>query len=359
MAAGDRVPNRARFKRLRRVLHNIVTGADVSSGYPARAVEIVRSRIPRAIRSRTSPTLADRAIEAFWNGLPSRVRSSTLGRALGRWIHRRACRVQARGGGGCYTRFFRNIPQLELLRDLVLERPQSVPLKIVSLGCSTGAELYSAIWLIRMAREAQEVQALGIDSSEACIQAAARGIYPFRVIEVAGIEEATYERLFVAKGKTLIVQDWLKEAVTWAVGDACSSDLVARVGLYDVVVANHFLFNMSPERAAACLKNITRLVAPDGYLVVSGADLEVRRRVLGELGFIPMTARSEEIHAAEDLHTAWPLRFWGLEPLDRTRQDWPTRYATVFRAPGQLARSARAMKVQASLRNAIRPKEAS
>ena len=269
-----------------------------------------------------------------------------LTQALGRRIHRRACRVQARGGG-CYTRFFRNLPQLELLRDLVLERPRGVPVKIVSLGCSTGAELYSAVWLIRSARPEQEVQALGIDSSEACIQAAARGVYPFRVIEVAGISETSYEGLFTREGKTLVVQDWVKEAVTWAVGDACSSDLAARFGLHDVVVANNFLFQMPPGRAGACLKNLARLVAPNGYLVVSGADLDVRSRILGELGFVPVTARCEEMHAAEDVHTAWPLRFWGLEPMDRTRQDWPARYTTVFRSPAKILRAVRHKSMKA------------
>jgi hypothetical protein len=153
------------------------------------------------------------------------------------------------------------------------------------------------------------------------------------VIEVAGISETSYERLFTRAGKTLVVQDWVKEAVTWAVGDAASPDLAARFGLHDVVVANNFLFQMPPGRAGACLKNLARLVAPNGYLFVSGADLDVRSRILEELGFVPVTARCEEVHAAEDVHTAWPLRCWGLESMDRARQDCPTRYTTVFQAP--------------------------
>jgi chemotaxis protein methyltransferase CheR len=214
--------------------------------------------------------------------------------------------------------------------------------KIASLGCSTGAELYSAVWMLRTARREVQVRALGIDSAEACVQAAARGVYPLRVVEVAGISETSYEGLFARQGKTLCVQDWLKNAVTWAVADACSSDLAPRFGLQDVLIANNLLFQMSPERAVACLKNLARLVAPDGYLVVSGVDLDVRSPILGQLGFVPVTARCEEIYAAENVHTAWPLWFWGLEPMDRRRQDWPARYATVFRLPGQLrARAAR------------------
>jgi len=207
------------------------------------------------------------------------------------------------------------------------------PVKIVSLGCSTGAELYSLVWLIRTARPAQQIQALGIDTAEECVQAASRGVYPFRVVEVAGLSETSHERFFSKQGKTLVVQDWVKEGVSWATGDACSPELAARFGLQDVVVANNFLSHMSAERAEGCLRNLARLVAPNGVLVVSGADLDVRTKFVRELGFIPVTAKCEEIYAAEDVHAAWPLYAWGLEPMDRTHEDWPARYVTLFRAP--------------------------
>jgi chemotaxis protein methyltransferase CheR len=323
-----------KLKRTLRILRSIATGAEDSREY---ATKILQNRISWAIRSWKPQALADRAVEMFWNGLPRRVRSWKPTQALGRRIHRRACRIQARGGA-CYTRFFRNLPQLEFIRDLVLEMPPGRSVKVLSIGCSTGAELYSALWLIRTARPTREVQALGVDISEECIQAASRGVYPLRVPEVAvaGISETSHERFFTREGKTLVVQDWVKEAVRWAVGDACSPDLAARFGLHDVVLANNFLFHLSPERSEACLRNLARLVAPSGYLVVSGVDLDLRGRILAELGFVPVTARWEEIHAAEDVHACWPLRFWGLEPIDRTRQDWPARYATVFRFPAKM-----------------------
>jgi chemotaxis methyl-accepting protein methylase len=203
------------------------------------------------------------------------------------------------------------------------------------MGCSTGADLYSILWLIRTAQPKQAVQALGIDLVEECVQVASRGVYPFRVVEVAKVSENSHKGLFTRQGKTLVVQDWLKAGVTWSVGDAFSPDLPVRFGLHDVVFANNFLFQMSPERSESCLRNLTRLVAPNGYLVVSGVDLDLRSKVLGELGFVPVTARWEEIYAAEDVHAAWPLRFWGLEPIDRTRQDCPARYTTVFRSSGE------------------------
>jgi SAM-dependent methyltransferase len=193
--------------------------------------------------------------------------------------------------------------------------------------------------MIRTARPEQDIQALGIDISWACLQTADSGVYPLEATEVAGISEASYERLFTRQETNLCVQQWLKAGVTWRVGDACSSDFAAQFGLQDIVLANNFLFQMSPERAEACLRNIARLVAPKGYLCISGVDLDVRTHAVRELGLIPVTARLEDIHTAEEgMLTAWPLLFWGLEPMDRRRKDWSARYATVFRFPDDFQR---------------------
>jgi SAM-dependent methyltransferase len=304
----------ARLKWIGRILRSIATRTEASKSYP------------------------DKAIAILWNGLPGAVRSWKVTQAIGRLIHHRARRVQQRGGGN-YTRFFRNLPLLELLRDLALEA-RGVPVKIAVLGCSTGAELYSVVWMIRRARPEHKIQALGIDISWTCLEAAASGVYSLQATEVAGISEASYERLFTRQENTLSVQQWLREGITWRAGDACSSDLAAQFGLQDIVLANNFLFQMSPERAETCLRNIARLVVPNGYLCISGVDLDVRSRAVRELGLIPMTARLEDIHTAEEgMLTAWPLLFWGLEPMDRRREDWPARYTTVFRLPGDVQRA--------------------
>ena len=287
-------------------------------------------------RGQQEPTRIE-SLRSVWNRLPGAVRSWAVARAAGRLIHWRVRKLHPRrggNGGGNYTRFFRNMPQFELLRDLVLETPEGAGVNLASIGCSTGAELYSVVWMLRTARPDLRVRALGLDISEACIQTAARGTYPLRSVEVDAISETSYPRLFVRDGDSLFVPGWLREGVAWRSCDACSADLTAQFGPQDVVLANNFLFHMAPERSEACLRNVARLVAPNGYLFVTGVDPEVRSRVLRELGPVPVTARSEEIYTAQqDLLAAWPLRFWGVEPLDRRRSDWPARYATVFQFP--------------------------
>jgi SAM-dependent methyltransferase len=212
---------------------------------------------------------------------------------------------------------------------------RSANLKIVVLGCSTGAELYSALWIIRKAQPDLRVSAVGIDISETCIKKSIAGVYQIGTGEVAGITDNTYEQLFTRQGDDLRVQDWLREGVAWKVISACSATLRSEFGLQDVVMANNFLCHMPDPCAEDCLRNIAKLVVPGGYLFVWGIDLDLRTRVVRDLGLTPVTSKIEEIYAADQRAIeVWPLKYWGIEPLDKRRPDWTLRYATIFELPG-------------------------
>ena len=90
---------------------------------------------------------------------------------------------------------------------------------------------------------------------------------------------------------------------------------------------------MNPPEAESCLRNIARLVKPGGYLFVSGIDLNVRTKVAEDLGWEPVEELLEEIHEADILRNDWPFYYYGLEPLNKTRQDWRLRYAAAFQLP--------------------------
>jgi hypothetical protein len=50
------------------------------------------------------------------------------------------------------------------------------------------------------------------------------------------------------------------------------------------------------------------------------------------MGWQPVRESIREIHGGdESLRSAWPLQYWGLEPLDDTLPEWEMRYASVFR----------------------------
>jgi hypothetical protein len=108
----------------------------------------------------------------------------------------------------------------------------------------------------------------------------------------------------------------------------------AKLGPQDMVIANRFLCHMQPEVAETALRNIATLVAPHGYLVCSGVDVDVRTKVIRSLGWTPITERIEELHDGDHtLRDGFPWEYWALEPLDKSKPDWQLRYATIFQRP--------------------------
>jgi SAM-dependent methyltransferase len=98
-----------------------------------------------------------------------------------------------------------------------------------------------------------------------------------------------------------------------------------------MVVASNFLCHMEPSAAENCLRNIAGLVKPGGYLFVTGVNLDVRAKVALEQGWQPVPDLIEEIHEGDPIvRRDWPCAWWGLEPLNKKRADWQTRYAAVF-----------------------------
>jgi hypothetical protein len=146
------------------------------------------------------------------------------------------------------------------------------------------------------------------------------------------------EALFERDRGQARVRPRFRDGISWRMGDAKDVGLIAALGLQDIVVGNRFLCHMPSTEAEACLRNLARMVKGGGYLFVSGVDLAVRSKVARELGWKPVTELIGEIHEGDpSLRRGWPLHYWGLEPLDRGRDDWKIRYASVFQMPAPSA----------------------
>jgi chemotaxis methyl-accepting protein methylase len=235
------------------------------------------------------------------------------------------------------TYFLRNRPELQLIRELSRSARNGRAAKIAVLGCSNGAEVYSIAWVLRSAEHSAPLSLQAVDISPEAVTAGREGVYSFGISEL--VREPVLERMtpdeltqmFDRDGSRLRVKPWIKEGITWQVGDAGDPELVDKLGPQDIVVANRFLCHMVPRDAERCLRNIARLVAPGRYLFVSGVDLDVRTKVASELGWKPVAELLEEIHEGDArLRLDWPCKYWGLEPLDKNRSDWRIRYASVF-----------------------------
>ena len=247
---------------------------------------------------------------------------------------------------------------------LVGQKAYGARVAISVLACSKGAEVYSILWSIRNSRPDLKVTMLAVDISQEIIDFAKEGVYSLkgpaglkaldhlamtedekliwttcrdqgpnqRLSIFQYLDKSEMEAMFDSKDDQVRIKSWLKEGITWRVGDASAPDLIHSLGPQDMVVANRFLCHMEPAAAERCLRNIAGLVKLGGYIFVSGVDLDVRTKVATELNWKPVPDLIREIHEGDfSLATGWPLEWWGLEPFCQDRPDWRIRYASVFR----------------------------
>jgi chemotaxis protein methyltransferase CheR len=273
----------------------------------------------------------------IWERLPSRVRDLHPVRSYGAWLHTLVC-LRANREMYLGTFFLRNRPALELMRRLAQQRAHGSTLRIAVLGCSIGAEVYSILCTIRSARPDLKVLLEAMDISKEILSFAEKGIYTPDISQLVGasiferLTEAEMVEMFDWEGDQAKVKSWLREEITWQLGDAADPELVNIVGPQDMVVASNFLCHMVRADAEKCLRNIARLVSSGGYLFVSGIDLDVRTKIALELGWQPVPDLIAEIHNGDpSVRADWPWQWWGLEPLNQRRRDWRTRYAASFR----------------------------
>src|SRR5258707_14299245 len=124
-------------------------------------------KIAKLLMRRRSPVnLYVRLNTWLWNRLPSKLRNTRPVRSYGTILHKLVCR---RGDRRQFTGtfFFRNRPQVELMRGLAGHKPHDWNLIIAVLGCSIGAEIYSILQTIRSARRDLNVRLCTVDSSAA------------------------------------------------------------------------------------------------------------------------------------------------------------------------------------------------
>jgi SAM-dependent methyltransferase len=275
--------------------------------------------------------------EWIWNRLPRSLTALPPITLYGRLVHS-LVRVQSGRQMFLGTLFLRNRVELELIRRLSsLESKAGGAVKIAVLGSSNGAEVYSIAWAVRSARRDLKLKLQAVDISAEVLEFAKKGVYAPGVSELVNepvLERVTAkerEEIFDEEGNDFRVKPWIGEGITWRLGDAGDPGMVDALGPQQIVVANRFLCHMAPADAEKCLRNLARLVAPGGYLFVSGVDLDVRTKVATGLGWKPVPDLLEQIHDGDHtLRMSWPCKYWGLEPIDHGRRDWKMRYASVF-----------------------------
>jgi SAM-dependent methyltransferase len=275
----------------------------------------------------------------LWRRLPASISSLAPVHAYGELLSALARKYGFRAHDFS-TSFFRNRFQLELIGRLVRGRPKAGTLKVAVLGCSTGPEAYSIAYAIRSARPDLQLVLHAVDTSRRVIELAQRGRYSLDgaqlpYADILQMNEAEMTNLFERDGDVVAVKSWVREGIEWHVGDVAEPEIVNAIGQHDIVLANNLLCYTDASSAERCLRNIAQLARPNGYIFVSGVDLDVRAKVADDLAWLPLQELLEEIHEGDrSMRALWPCHYAGLEPLNKG-PDWERRYAAVFQVPGE------------------------
>jgi chemotaxis methyl-accepting protein methylase len=246
------------------------------------------------------------------------------------------------------TRFYRNIPQIEVLFDVILpslrQREGDRPLRLAVLGCSVGCEPYTLA--IEAARRglAQDLEIHGLDIDARCVRAARRGRYRedvFQQQSIGGVEvvppvivETFFSRLFFHQGAFQIRAD-IRKAVTFGVFDVLNPDWsTVHPSTFDVICFQNILLHFSQAAADQAMTTLLRLAAPGACLVLGGSDLDWIETLDRRFGVISVTERMQEIHEGwltrRHLYRSGDRSYLALEPFGVRGHAGVCRYGSLF-----------------------------
>jgi chemotaxis methyl-accepting protein methylase len=274
--------------------------------------------------------------KGIWQRLPEKSQERPVVRTVNQWIYGLSKRRAARNIEAQSTWFLRNEPLLKTVCELALAEDWRDSLRVCSVGCSTGAELYSLLWMLRKADPTVKISPVGVDRLESVLDKARSGQYSRQEPELRAVSEGLLRELFDTVGSEFKIKDWIAEGAQWVSADVRSAEFSEQFGQQDVVMSNNIFIHMNEPEARMGLMHLAKIVKPGGLIVCQGVDLDVREKIARELRFEAVPRRIEEIHNSDSNQAAraeWPWQYWSLEPLDKTRKHWIQRYASIFRIP--------------------------
>ena len=185
--------------------------------------------------------------------------------------------------------FFRDSAVFETLRTAVIpdfaERPRH--LRIWSLGCSLGAELYSVAMLLAEAGLLENSSLVGTDCRSDAVAMARAGI--FSNDDVAGIDRRILGEYFERTREGWRIAERLRRHTEWRVGDA-TREMPA--GSWDLVLCRNVVIYLQVEALEKMFREIVSRLSPGGFLVVGKAE-----RPSPSLGLTPVGRCVYRTHA--------------------------------------------------------------
>jgi chemotaxis protein methyltransferase CheR len=175
------------------------------------------------------------------------------------------------------TYFFRDRSPFDLIQrhtlaELAVNRAKSKRIKIWSVGCSTGQEVYSLAMMFAEAPEQWRgwtIDILGTDVSTECIDRARAGAYSqFEVQRGLGINQMI--KWFEESADGWRAVEALRRQVRFQVHNLL--ELPPHPGAFDIVLCRNVLLYLSPEKKALAFERLTSAMAEDGWLMLGAGE---------------------------------------------------------------------------------------
>jgi len=156
-------------------------------------------------------------------------------------------------------------------------------IRVLSVGCSTGEEVYSLAIALREARfEPTEFLILGTDVSRRSLDLAKKGTFTSRSFRESDETIGTLcQRWCERAGELWQVLDELRAGVTFRWGNFAQSEFLGGEPPFQVIFCRNVLIYFHAEARRVAMRHLRRLLAPNGLLCSTPAEA----RILSEAGF--------------------------------------------------------------------------
>jgi chemotaxis protein methyltransferase CheR len=175
------------------------------------------------------------------------------------------------------TWFFRDLLPFQVLRTVALpqlmaQRASERRLQIWCAACSSGQEPYSVAMLLRESFPELRnwtVHVLATDVSTAVLERAQRGHYSQLEIN-RGLPAPLLARYFTREGLDWVISDELRRSVEFRSFNL--AETWPQLPTADVILLRNVLIYFGVETKKAILNRIRKVLRPDGYLFLGGAE---------------------------------------------------------------------------------------
>jgi chemotaxis protein methyltransferase CheR len=179
------------------------------------------------------------------------------------------------------TYFFREMPQLNHFRTSILpslrEQKQSSGdnrIRILSLGCSTGEEVYTLAMLLfesGLFCWGWDCQIIGFDVNIKAIEHARKGSYYERSLRMTNPPDI--QRFFVKNCESWSPRDSIRKLTTFMSGNIIDRASWNGLSEIDVIFCRNVLIYFSESMVQSALEQIHRVLRPRGYLFLGFSEI--------------------------------------------------------------------------------------